>query len=282
MRLFSAGTLSLAICAGFAFVQQGMPTPKPEHVKVYSSEAGVKLPQLLPLSLPVPVANECKKKIDGKVELSLLVDTDGRARNIMFVKPLGTDADRLALQIADADRFTPGNFDGQPVVAATHIRLNIHSCQVEAKDNNGNASYAVRLRSNPDQELLPAADSPESAVLTSGTFRWNDKDSESPRIKDLESRNSPHLNTAPPIPLIQPMAQYTKEARKAQINGICLISLIVDAQGMPRDIHVHRSLDPGLDQNAMIAVGRYRFKPAIRDGEPIAVFVLMEVKYHIW
>lgn len=88
--------------------------------------------------------------------------------------------------------------------------------------------------------------------------------------------------THPPVPLIEPEAEYTNEARRERINGVCLISLIVDAQGVPRNIHVHKSLDPGLDRNAMIAVGKYRFKPAIRDGEPVAVFVIMEVNYKLW
>ena len=283
MRLFISAAFLTAMYAGISNCQQAVPASKPEQVRVYSRESGVKLPELLPLSLPVPPATKCKNKIDGTVELSLLVDTNGRARNIMFVRPLGTEAVRLALQIADMDRFTPGSLDEHRVVAATHIRLKIQACQVKANDSDGNASYTVQLRSKPDQELLPATDAPENAVLTSGTMTWNDKEGESPRIKNLESRSSPHLNAAyPPVPLIQPLAEYTKEARKARINGICLISLIVDAQGMPRNLHVHKSLDPGLDQNAMIAVSKYRFKPAIRDSEPIPVFVIMEVKYRIW
>lgn len=190
MKRLSTATLFAAMCVGFSHSQQAVPTPKPEHVKVYSRESGVEQPKLLPLSLPIPATIECKKKVDGKVELSFLVDTNGRARNIMFVSPLGTDADKAALQVADADRFTPASYDGHPVVAATHMRLKIQSCLVEAKDNNGTAAYTIRLRSNPQQEQLPAADAPEDAVLTSGSFTWNDKEGESPRTKELEPRRT--------------------------------------------------------------------------------------------
>ncbi len=284
MRRFSRAVLLASLCAGFAYGQLVPASSKQEHVKVYSKVSGVTLPQLLPLNLPIPTGIKCKEKIDGKVELSLLVDTEGRARNIMFVRPLGTDADRFALQIAGADRFTPGSFNGLPVVVATDIWLKIQSCLVESKDSNGKKSYSERLRSNPDQELVPSTDAPNDAVLTTGTFTWDDNDGESQRMKELESKKSPPAGAPAhaPVPLIQPEAVYTEEARKARINGKCQISLIVDPQGMPRYMHVHKSLDTGLDQNAIIAVSKYRFKPAMRDGEPIPVFVTIEVSYKIW
>jgi TonB family protein len=282
MRLFICAAFLTAVCAGVSNCQQELPNSKPEHVRVYSRESGVELPQLLPLKLPIPEAIKCEEKFDGKVELSLLVDTNGRARNIMFVKPLGTDIDKFALQIADTDQFTPGKFEGHPVVAAARLLLKIESCLVEAKDSSGNPSLAVRLRSNPDQELLPVAYVSDDAVLTSETFTWNDKDREAPKIKAPGSQSPPNSNaTRAPVPLIQPMAEYTEEARKARITGLCLISLIVDSQGMPRNIKVHKSLDPGLDQNAMIAVSKYRFRPAIRDGEPVPVVVIMEVNFQL-
>ena len=282
MKRFTAAALFAVWCGSIGYGQQAIVTSGPVHVKVYSGESGLKPPKLLPLNMPIPAATKCKKKIDGKVEVSLLVDTDGRARNIMFVRPLGTDADKVALQIADADRFTLASYDGNPVVAASHMWLKIQSCLVETNDKNGAAAYTVRLRSNPDQELLPATDAPQIAVLSSGKFTWDDKERE-PKIKNSESKAPRHLNTThAPVPILQPLAECTKEAQKARINGICQISLIVDPQGMPRNLHVYKSLDPGLDQNAMIAVDKYRFKPAMRDGEPVPVFVIMEVNYKIW
>ena len=65
----------------------------------------------------------------------------------------------------------------------------------------------------------------------------------------------------------------------AGFDGICLLRLIVDASGMPRDVHVTRALGPGFDANAIDAVQQYRFKPALRFGEPVAVSVAIEVHY---
>jgi TonB family protein len=251
---------------------------------VYSKEAGLTLPQLLPLDLPIPTDIKCQKKIDGIVELSLLVDASGRGRNIMFVRPLGSDVDRYALRIAGgADRFTPGSLNGNPVVVATSLRMKIQSCLVKSQDGTGEAPYILALRSNPVQKLTPATDRPDRAVLTSDTFEWSDKDSESPKTESLDVYKGSLVGDAvhAPKPLIEPKAEYTEEARKAKIEGTCLISMIVDSQGMPRNVQVKKSLNPGLDQNALIAVGKYRFKPAMKNGEPVSVYVNMEVHFRL-
>jgi TonB family protein len=266
------------------YAQQATPAIPEGHVKVYSKGAGVILPQLLPLKLPIPADIDCEEKINGKVELTLLVDTAGRSRNIMFVRPLGNDLDKFALQIADADRFTPGSFAGNPAVVAISLRMKIQSCIVKSQDSAGKATYSLRLRSRPLQELIPATNPPDQTDLTSRMFERSDIDVDAPKTKspDVYRGSLVGGSVHAPVPLIQPEAEYTEEARKAKINGMCLISLIVDSQGMPKNLQVKKSLNPGLDHNAIIAVGKYRFKPAMKDGVPVPVLVLMEVNYKLW
>jgi TonB family protein len=115
--------------------------------------------------------------------------------------------------------------------------------------------------------------SPEDAVLTSGTL------SQAEENNAREYFGQVGVSTNAPIPLTQPRAEYTDAASKAKINGTCLISLVVDRQGMPQAMKVEKTLDPGLDQNALSAVSRYRFKPAMRDGEPVPMFVNIEVNF---
>jgi TonB family protein len=84
------------------------------------------------------------------------------------------------------------------------------------------------------------------------------------------------------VPLYTPEAHYTPEAKKAEIKGKCLVSFIVDQQGMPKNIRIIQSLDTGLDQNAMDAVAKYRFKPAMRNGEPVSVVLTSEVNFQLY
>jgi TonB family protein len=76
--------------------------------------------------------------------------------------------------------------------------------------------------------------------------------------------------------------EFSDEARRAKYQGICLVSLIVDAQGNPQHIHVVRPLGMGLDEKAVEAVKQYKFKPAYYQGHPVAVPLSVEVNFRIY
>jgi TonB family protein len=86
-----------------------------------------------------------------------------------------------------------------------------------------------------------------------------------------------------PVPLIQPEAEFSDEARRAKYQGVCLIQIIVDAQGNPQNPRVVRPLGMGLDEKALEAVRKYKFKPAMkRDGTPVPVMVTVEVNFRLY
>jgi TonB family protein len=86
-----------------------------------------------------------------------------------------------------------------------------------------------------------------------------------------------------PVPLFQPEAEFSDEARRAKYQGVCLVGLIVDAQGNPQNVHIVRALGMGLDEKAMEAVRKYKFKPAMRDGKtPVPVQVNVEVNFRLY
>lgn len=86
-----------------------------------------------------------------------------------------------------------------------------------------------------------------------------------------------------PVLIVQPEAEFSDEARRAKYQGVCVISLIVDAQGNPQNIHVIRTLGMGLDEKAMEAVRKYKFKPAMKDGKtPVPVNITVEVDFHLY
>jgi periplasmic protein TonB len=78
---------------------------------------------------------------------------------------------------------------------------------------------------------------------------------------------------------VQP--EFTEEARRANYEGTVSIQLIVDSQGNPQNIHVTRHLDMGLDQKAIDAVRQYRFRPAMYQGHPVSVQMVIEVDFHL-
>lgn len=78
---------------------------------------------------------------------------------------------------------------------------------------------------------------------------------------------------------IQP--EYTKAARKAKLQGFVTLSLIVDKQGNPREIHVIRPLGKGLDENAVEALKKWVFFPATKDGAPIDYKAQVDVTFKL-
>jgi len=75
--------------------------------------------------------------------------------------------------------------------------------------------------------------------------------------------------------------EYSEEARKAKFQGTVVLQLVVDEKGMPRDIRVSRPLGMGLDQKAIEAVAKWRFRPGLKDGKPVAVIATIEVNFRL-
>jgi len=85
-----------------------------------------------------------------------------------------------------------------------------------------------------------------------------------------------------PQAISTPDPEYTQEARNAKTQGTCILWLIVDDQGHPRDIRVVHGLGMGLDSKAIEAVKQWRFEPAMKDGHPVNVQISVEVGFKLY
>ncbi len=75
--------------------------------------------------------------------------------------------------------------------------------------------------------------------------------------------------------------EYSEEARKAKFQGTVVLEIVVDEHGMPRNIRVLRPLGLGLDEKAIEAVQRWRFRPGMKDGKPVATQAQVEVNFRL-
>jgi protein TonB len=85
-----------------------------------------------------------------------------------------------------------------------------------------------------------------------------------------------------PRALVTPDPEYSEEARRAKYQGTCILWLIVGPDGKPRDVKVARALGMGLDQKAIEAVRKWRFAPAMKDGQPVAVQINVQVSFRLY
>lgn len=75
--------------------------------------------------------------------------------------------------------------------------------------------------------------------------------------------------------------QYTEEARSAKIDGTVVLSAQINTEGRAEDISIVRGIDPGLDRNAIDAIGKWHFRPAMKDGQPVSFKATIEVNYRL-
>jgi protein TonB len=84
-----------------------------------------------------------------------------------------------------------------------------------------------------------------------------------------------------PVPTQEVKPQYTADAMRAKVQGTVLLECVVLPDGSVGPVEVVRSLDStfGLDQEAVKAAKKWRFKPGTRFGEPVAVLVTIELTF---
>jgi protein TonB len=83
--------------------------------------------------------------------------------------------------------------------------------------------------------------------------------------------------SAPEV-LFAPEPEFSEEARKAKVAG----NVLVDTNGNPAHVRVIRGIGMGLDEKAMEAVRKYKFRPAMENGHPVPVEMNVEVNFQIF
>ena len=89
------------------------------------------------------------------------------------------------------------------------------------------------------------------------------------------------IAAAGPVLISRRDPEYTAEARTARKQGSVELSVTIDADGGVREAKTIRSLDPGLDQKAIEAVEKWRFRPGMKDGHPVKVAATIEVNFRL-
>jgi len=103
--------------------------------------------------------------------------------------------------------------------------------------------------------------------------------SHSPVAPAIVQRGNPMV---PPVALNSVWAAYPRKARDKRIRGTVAVSFVVNTEGLPVQLRLVRRVTDELDQSALRAVERLRFKPAMMDGIPVRAHVTIEVHFHLY
>jgi TonB family protein len=75
--------------------------------------------------------------------------------------------------------------------------------------------------------------------------------------------------------------EYSEEARKAKFMGTVILYIEVNEKGLVQNPRVLRSVGMGLDEKAIEAVMKWRFRAGYKDGKPVTVAAQVEVNFRL-
>jgi TonB family protein len=84
---------------------------------------------------------------------------------------------------------------------------------------------------------------------------------------------------AGPVPIRKADPKYPSDLIKAHVQGEVVLYGIIRKDGSVDSIQVVRGLDPQLDQNAVQALGEWKFRPATRAGHPVDVEAVVHIPF---
>ena len=88
-----------------------------------------------------------------------------------------------------------------------------------------------------------------------------------------------------PLPIIAPEVlrksdpAYPVELIRDGVKGTVILTAIIRADGSVSDIAVAQGVDPQLDQNAVQALSRWLFRPALRNGQGVDLVAVFMVPF---
>jgi periplasmic protein TonB len=85
----------------------------------------------------------------------------------------------------------------------------------------------------------------------------------------------------PPQLLYKVEPEFSEDARKAKYQGVVVLSIEVDANGTVRNVRVQQGLGLGLNEKAIEAVSRWRFRPGLFDGKPVVTEATVQVTFQL-
>lgn len=85
----------------------------------------------------------------------------------------------------------------------------------------------------------------------------------------------------PPVPVRTVAPEVPYQFSRSGETGLVTVNFLVDEQGSVQDPKVEKTTAPILDEPALKAVKKWKFKPAKRDGTPVAIRVSIPIKFEV-
>jgi hypothetical protein len=207
----------------------------PDKDGVYYAGPEVTSPRLLStIYVPYPEGVPAKE-VQGMTVLAMVIDAKGIPEHIQVLHNHGDAFDQASIAAVMHSVFEPGRLADKPVPVWIDIR--------------------VVFRANHSQTV------PEVLIT--------ERDLPVPDASKIEDKHHNPLSYTPPYPIHTVDADFVDPFVSHPWVQVAIVSVMVGADGLPKNVRVRRGLGFGLDKKAEAAVWHYRFFPATQKGKPI-------------
>ena len=100
-----------------------------------------------------------------------------------------------------------------------------------------------------------------------------------PQVRVAGLQDTANAVTRPEIVEYTTPPLYSDEARQRSIEGIVIVGARVEPDGHVSRVRVVQGLGAGLDQNAIVALRQWRFRPGTRAGAPVAMDAEIDIEF---
>lgn len=122
-----------------------------------------------------------------------------------------------------------------------------------------------------------------------GKQRWNCHDKDEAMPGDKRQPDTHDVTLSPkdgsisaPRAIYTPDPEYTKATQEAGLRAATVVLwATISEEGRATNIQIQRPVGAGLDDKAIEAVQRWRFRPAMKNGSPVAVRINIEINFRL-
>ncbi|MGA9770597.1 MAG: energy transducer TonB [Blastocatellia bacterium] len=167
-----------------------------------------------------------------------------------------------------------------------YARIDLHARVVDGKEFN----YAVEQLASATNEIYPELKSFISSIQTLPDVASKPEDVIKQPVQPSPSQppaigsaaNPPAISVdSKPVALNSPKPNYTREARRNGVQGLVRLRLLVGSDGKIKKVKVLQTLPDGLEQEAIKAAYKIKFKPAMKNGQPVSYWVGVDVEFNL-
>jgi len=228
---------------------------------------------------------------DVRVTLTVVINSDGTVRRATVIAgaPEAGALNQEAVEAVRSWRFEPGMKNGNPVPTITNVQVHFKNPTGDTRESSDRPiAYQAPILATANDCVDVA--SPMSGLSVKSVadcvplgkpyyadVGWAILAGKTAQPRPTTSSRPSAVSAPQLISKVEP--ELSDEARAADCGGTVVVAIVVDVDGRAKDIKVARPLGKGLDEKAVEAISKWRFRPGLMDGRPVETSAAIEVNF---